>query len=304
MILVAGGSGRLGRRIVARLLERDLAVRVLSRHPGVADGSEVGAVTADVRDPVAVARALKGVRTVVSAITGFGPGGAGPAAVDHLGNRNLIRAAREAGVEHLILVSVCNAAAIHPMELYRAKHLAEQDLLASGLGWTIIRPTVLMETWAEVLGAPLRDTGRTRIFGRGDNPVNFVSAGDVAEVVAAAVTDPSLRGVILDVGGPENLTLRQVVSLLQEVTEKAGAVGHVPLFAMRTAAAVLSVVKPDLGRLVRAAIEMDTGEMSRAPTPGRTTFAEVARRELCGQGIGAGLRKTGEVETLPSAGSW
>jgi NADH dehydrogenase len=280
VILIAGGSGRLGRSIVGRLVDRDLSVRVLSRHPDSAAGPNVELVSADVRDPVALAHALGGVRTIVSAITGFGPGGAGPAAVDHLGNRNLIRAAREAGVGHFVLVSIHNAGVAHPMELYRAKERAERELRASGLEWSIFRPTVSMETWAEVVGAPIRDKGRARIFGRGDNPVNFVSAGDVADVIVDAVVDGEQRGATLDVGGPENLTLRQVVCLLQEAIGRTGPVGHVPLLALRAAAAVLGVVKPDLARLVEAAVEMDTADMSLAPAPGRTSFAEVARREL------------------------
>ena len=66
------------------------------------------------------------------------------------------------------------------------KYAAEQALQASGLSWTIIRPTAYMETWAKLIGEPLVKTGKTRIFGRGVNPINFVSASDVAQFVASA----------------------------------------------------------------------------------------------------------------------
>lgn len=62
------------------------------------------------------------------------------------------------------------AAPDHPMELYRAKYLAERELEASGLSWTIVRPTAYMETLAPVIGEPLLKKGRTRIFGKGENP--------------------------------------------------------------------------------------------------------------------------------------
>ena len=198
MILVAGGTGRLGTQVVELLLRRDLEVRVLSRDSSRASGLvRLGAevVEGDVGDLAAVRRAVEGVQTVVSAIHGFsGPRGISPATVDRDGNHNLVQAARDAGVEHVVLLSVEAAAPDHAMDLMRMKYAAEQDLKASGMTWTIIQPTAYMETWCEVLGRPLLKTGLTNVFGRGQNPVNFVAASDVARLVELAVVDPSLRG--------------------------------------------------------------------------------------------------------------
>ena len=66
------------------------------------------------------------------------------------------------------------------------------------------------------------------VFGRGDNPINFVSVDDVAAVVARAVTDLQLRDMVLEVGGPENLTFNQLAALLQSVCGLPGKVRHVP----------------------------------------------------------------------------
>lgn len=52
------------------------------------------------------------------------------------------------------------------------------------------------------------------MFGRGDNPVNFVSAADVAALTALTVTDPGLRGQVLELGGPDNLTFNQLAALV------------------------------------------------------------------------------------------
>lgn len=57
-----------------------------------------------------------------------------------------------------------------------------------------MRATAFMETWAELMGRALRGSGKILVFGRGDNPVNFVSATDVAALVELAATDPGLRG--------------------------------------------------------------------------------------------------------------
>ena len=207
MILVAGGSGVLGTRLHALLAARGLDVRILSRDPDKARshvGDRVQVVAGDVRNPTAVAHAVEGARTVVSAITGFGLArDVSPRSVDWEGNANLIRAAKAAGVEHFVLLSICQAAPDHPIELFRMKHRAEEELRASGLAWTIIRPTAYMETWLGILGAPLVESGSTRIFGRGANPINFVSADDVARFVDLAVADHAMRGATIEVGGPD-----------------------------------------------------------------------------------------------------
>jgi uncharacterized protein YbjT (DUF2867 family) len=66
--------------------------------------------------------------------------------VDRQGNSNLIQAARAGATEYFILVSIQEVAPDHPMELFRMKYLAEQEWKASGLAWTIIRPTAYIET--------------------------------------------------------------------------------------------------------------------------------------------------------------
>lgn len=100
MILVAGGSGRLGTLIVQRLRARDLDVRVLTRdrrRTAHLDGSRVEVIEGDVRDRGSLAAAMLGVGTVVSAIHGFGDiGQVSPASVDRDGNRHLIDAAAAA----------------------------------------------------------------------------------------------------------------------------------------------------------------------------------------------------------------
>ena len=123
---------------------------------------------------------------------------------------------------HVVLLSVEAAAPDHPMDLMRMKYAAEQDLKASGMTWTIIRPTAYMETWCDVLGRPLLQTGATNVFGRGQNPVNFVAVTDVARLVELAVVDAGLRGETIGAYGPENLTTGQFVDIFQSVTGGAG----------------------------------------------------------------------------------
>lgn len=279
MILVAGGTGRLGGELIPRLAARGLDVRVLTRDPGRArhlagDGVEV--VAGDLRDPASLAAAAEGVTTVVAAAHGFvGTGGVSPRRVDHEGNVNLLRAAEGAGVEHFVLVSVVGAAPDHPMELMRMKHRAEQAVRAGRPAWTIIRATGFMELWAAMIGGPLLEKGRTTVFGRGDNPINFVSVRDVAGVVELAVIDPALRGEVLEVGGPEDITLNQVVELFRVHAGAGGTAGHIPLPMMRALSVLTRPVRPGVARQIRAAVVMDTADMRWDAALARSRFPEV-----------------------------
>jgi uncharacterized protein YbjT (DUF2867 family) len=292
MILVAGGTGTLGTQVVKLLQQRGLEVRVLTRdRQRAAHLFDLGAdiVEGDVGDPAAVQLAVDKARSVVSAIHGFaGTRNASPASVDRDGNRNLIRAARKAGVEHFVLVSVQGASPDHPMDLMRMKYAAEEELKASGLAWTIIRPTAYMETWCEVLGRPLLEKGKTQVFGRGRNPINWVSAYDVAGFVELSIVDPGMRGQVIEVGGPENLTMTEFVDVFRSETASSGTVGNIPPAAMRLGAIVMSLMNPVMARQIKAGIVMDTrpqafdaSETRRLyPSTPITSLADVVRRDF------------------------
>lgn len=290
MILIAGGTSRLGTCVVPRLLTHGVGVRLLTRNPARAQllwNDDVEIVEGDVRDPASLERAMKGVGTVISAMHGFaGEGNVSPQNVDRDGNSNLIRMATGAGASHFILISISGASADHPMELFRMKYEAEMELQQSSLSWTIIRPTAFMELWASIIGEPLLKTGKTRVFGRGENPINFVSVEDVARFVELAVTNETMRGEIVEVGGPENLTMNGIVEAFERVSGKPGRVTHIPLPMMRVMARLVSPINPKLARQIGAGVVMDTSDMTfdasetarRYPAITPTQFEEVIRR--------------------------
>jgi len=265
MILVTGGSGHLGAELVQRLVERGTPVRVLTRDPDRARqrlGEAPEFVKGDARNLDTLAAALEGVDSVVSAMTGFGPRASGPKAVDYEGNRNLIRAAELAHVRRFVFVSMHGAAADHPMELLRMKHHAEELLRASPLDWVILRPNVFMELWVGIVGEPIVRQGKATVFGRGDNPINFNSAKDVARFAELALHEPSLSRTVLAVGGPENITLNQLVARIEQVTGRKAAVRHIPVPVMRLSSVVTRPFMPGLAGLIEAGIAFDTVDMT------------------------------------------
>jgi uncharacterized protein YbjT (DUF2867 family) len=283
MIVVAGGTGTLGTRLIPRLAAQGLAVRVLTRDPARAGhlaSRAVEVVHGDVRDPASIAAALSGADTVISAVHGFtGPRGISPSSVDQAGNAHLIDAAARIGAA-FVLVSVTGASPSHPVELFRAKHAAEEMLRASGLPWTIVRASAFMETWGTIMGRPLQTSGRIPVFGHGDNPINFVSATDVAALISHAVASPSLLSQALELGGPDNLTFNQVAVILQQAAGRRGTVRHIPRPALQVMASLTAIIKPALARQARAALAMDTLDMSFDPAPTRRAFPNLPYTDM------------------------
>ncbi len=259
MIAIAGGSGLLGQRVVTTLLGQGEHVRVLVRdldgaRSRVDQRAEV--VTADVRDAVAVNTAVQGASAVISAAHGLlGGRGAGPTEVDHLGNVRLSAAARAVGAD-VVLVSVAGASPDSPVELFRAKYLAEEAVRESGAAWSIVRSSAFLETWLQILTRTAGRSGHPLVFGRGEQPIPFVSADDVADVVSTAATNKRFRGQMLEIAG-EPLTMNELARALQTARNWPGTIRHLPRPLLRSLAVIAGPIKPGFARQNRTALAMD-----------------------------------------------
>jgi uncharacterized protein YbjT (DUF2867 family) len=277
-VLVAGGSGRLGTLVVQALATRGAAVRVLTRDPARAlhlAGDRVEVVAGDVREPKSLAAATEGVDVVVSAVQGFaGPGHGSPASVDRDGNIHLIDAARTNGAD-FVLMSVVGAAADSPFELFRMKFQAETYLATSGVSATVVRATAFTELWIELLRRTAGRANRPLVFGRGHNPINFVSVIDVADLVDRVVNDPSTRGQTLEIGGPQNVTLNELARDVAATLDHPGKPRHVPRAALHAMAATVGRLRPELGRQARAALAMDRTDLTFDNDASRLPYADL-----------------------------
>jgi uncharacterized protein YbjT (DUF2867 family) len=283
MIVVAGGTGRLGRRVVAGMTAAGLPVRVVARRPSAAaDLAELGVevVPGDVRDRAGIVAAVRGADVVVSAVQGFaGTGHVSPAGVDRDGNINLIDAARAAGAD-VVLMSVVGAAADSPMELFRMKSAAERYLQSAGVPATIVRATAFLELWLEILQRTAGRSQRPLVFGRGDALQNFVSVTDVAALVERVVTDLSVRGRTLEIGGPDDLTMNQLGLAVQLAAGRGGPIRHVPPGLMRLAAGPVGRINPAIGRQLRAALAMDSHNLPAPDGSARLRYPDLPETSL------------------------
>jgi uncharacterized protein YbjT (DUF2867 family) len=142
-ILVTGASGNLGRHVVPLLRDRGHELRLLSRRPG--QGAEY--VVGDTVGGTGLRSAVADVETIVHL--------AGSSKGDDVGTSNLAEAAREAGVAHLVMISVIGADTM-PIGYFRAKHRAEGALAASGVPYTVLRAAQFHDFVGGPFGALLK----------------------------------------------------------------------------------------------------------------------------------------------------
>lgn len=219
---------------------------------------------------------MRGVTTVVSAVQGFAgtdPGGA--TAVDLRGNENLLHAAVAAGAQRFVLISAVGAAPDSSLDLRRVKHQAELAAQHSRLETTVVRPTVYLETWLGILSEMIETRQAVTIFGRGTNPINFVSADDVAALVDHATRSPELAGATLEIGGPDNLTLNELARTLVARHGIPEKINHVPLPVLRAVATLARPFKPSVAALARFGIIMDATDMTLAEDTARARVSDL-----------------------------
>jgi len=282
VILVAGGTGLLGSRVVKVLTDAGEQVRVVTRDTRRASHLPAGVevVVGDLRRGPLDA-AVDGCDCVVSAVHGFaGPGRTSPAAVDRDGNCSLIGAAKRAGVDRFVLLSIVGASPDHPMSLHRAKYAAEQELRASGLTAAIVRSTSFLETWIEIIGAKVDDGGPALVLGPGRNPINFVSVDDVAAFVRLAVQADQRIGADVSVGGPQNLGFIEIAAHLLARKRRTDRPKQVPLTALKIMSVIARPLRPGLARQAGAAVVMNTTDMTFDALPTRNRFPDIPATTL------------------------
>ena len=208
-VLLAGASGTIGSAVAAQLAAEGHAVTALPR--------------AALADPAALAAVMAGVQpeVVISCIASRSGAPKDAEAVDYRANRVLLEAAKASGAGQFILLSaICVQKPL--LAFQHAKLKFEAELAASGIGYTIIRPTAFFKSLSGQVkrvkaGKPFL------IFGDGQlTRCKPISDGDLARFIVAAIDDPGALGKILPIGGPgPAISLREQGELLFRIAGKA-----------------------------------------------------------------------------------
>jgi uncharacterized protein YbjT (DUF2867 family) len=241
MVLIVGATGSVGgeadRLLAAKGIEVQGLCRATSDPAKVAGLEKVGVkiVKGDLRDPASLAAACRGADAVITTVSSM------PVSwqkdntiqdVDRKGQIALIDAARKAGVRRLVYVSFPHDSA-NTFPLGEAKIAVESHLKSGGLEYAVLQASYFMEKWLSPMIGFDYGSGKATVFGEGKNKISYVSERDVARTAVEAVSSPKAKNAVLPVGGPEQLTLLQVIAIFEKRSGSSWHVDHVPVEALR-----------------------------------------------------------------------
>ena len=149
-----------------------------------------------------------------------------------------------------------------------------------------------MELWAQLIGSAYPGAGQDHHFGRGNNPINFVSVQDVARFVSIALDDPHARNKVIEVGGPENLTMNQLAEIFERASGRQAKKRHIPLPMMRVMSILMRPLNPAMSRLIRNGIYMDTANLrfDAADTASAFGIQLISLEEIAGRATTNGVQ--------------
>jgi uncharacterized protein YbjT (DUF2867 family) len=229
LVTIFGGSGFLGRNVVRALCKRDYRIRIAVRRPELAyhlqPAGKVGqihAVQANVRHPASVQTAMRGSSVVVNLIGILTEsGGQTFDAVQFRGAETVAKAAEAAGAR-MVHVSAIGADDNSPSRYARAKAAGEKAVLAAVPSATILRPSLMFGPEDQFTNrfAALAQMSPVLPLVGGDTRMQPAYVGDVADAVADAVDGKTRPGATYELGGPEVLTMREIMQLIFRMTDR------------------------------------------------------------------------------------
>jgi uncharacterized protein YbjT (DUF2867 family) len=254
MILVTGGTGFVGSAIVKELLRRGEKVAVLGRDADKIHkrlGTDVEARPGDVRDPATLGSAMQGVDIVINAVQFPGSPienrrkGYTFEEIDLKGTRHQVDAAKAAGVKRFVYVSGVGASKDAEKHWFRYKWEAEDYVQQSGLEWVVLRPTWVYGPEDVSLNRFLGFASKlpfVPMFGNGKQDMQPVFIDDVARAAVDCALKPEAANLVLEIGGPEVMSMNDVVSAALAVQGKKRRLLHQPVFVGKTIGTLSSIL--------------------------------------------------------------
>lgn len=240
-VTVFGGTGYLGRRIVAQLQAMGIEVRVAVRHPDrVPAAVGIEPVRADVRDGAAVAAAVAGASAVINAISLYHQHGDATFRSVHVEGAGRVAAeAARAGAGRLVHLSGIGADPRSRSPYARSRGLGEAAVRAAFEHAALFRPSALFGPDDALLGTLMRLVGRAPaipLFGTGQTRLQPVFVGDVAMAATLVVRGQGPPAPVYELGGPEILTYRALLERVMQATGRRRPLVPVPFAVWRALA--------------------------------------------------------------------
>jgi uncharacterized protein YbjT (DUF2867 family) len=259
LVTVFGGSGFVGGQVVRALAKAGHRVRVAVRNPNLAyrmrmlgDVGQIEVVQANVRNVPSVARAVDGAEAVVNLVGVLWESGRQKFQTLHvMGARTIAEQARAAGVTRLVQVSALGADLDSSSRYLRTKAEGEAAVRSAFPGAVVIRPSVVFgaeDKFFNKFGQMAALFPALPLIGGGETKFQPVYVGDVAAVVAKAVSSPAAEGLTYELGGPAVYSFKALMELILRETGRNRVLAPIPFFAAGLIGKVgdLSPISPPL----------------------------------------------------------
>lgn len=243
-VLIAGGTGFIGRALCEAVDERGHDVTAMARTPDASVLPEgVDVVTGDVTDPATLEGTLDGYEVVINLVD-LSPLFKPPRSTSHeevqvKGTRNLLAEAEHAGVERYVQMSNIGADPEAPTDQLRSKGISEGLVQESDLDWTIFRASVVFGEgdeftfFSRYVSFPpfvnrLMWPYLTGLPGGGKSKFQPIWREDLVAMIAESLDSDEHVGKVYELGGPEVFTLAEIVRLVHRAEGKPARLFPVP----------------------------------------------------------------------------
>jgi len=285
-IVVTGGTGHVGRELVAQLAGSGAAVRTVTRRPGaVAFPAGVEVVKGDFDDRASLIAAFRDAEGLF--LMSAQPIGSAQHPTHDLG---AVEAAIAAGVTRVVKLSVLDGGATEdPIGIWHRE--AEAAVTGSGLDWTLLRPGRFMSN--ALAWAPLIARGDMVTIPFAFRPTAPIDPADIAAVAAAALTQDSHHRVAYPLSGPEVLTPADELRILAGILHRELRLLEPPIETTRSGMIAAGMAEPVVDAIVARALAGQDGAealptveqvLGRQPA----TFAQWARNHAAAFGLESG----------------
>lgn len=240
VVTIFGGTGFIGRRLVARLLEAGATVKVAARDPksvtapAAKSAGSLEAIRASIGDDAAVAAAVAGSTAVVNLVGILYERGEQTFAGVHVdGARRIAAAAKAAGVRRLVHTSALGASASSPSQYARTKAAGEAAVREAFPEASIIRPSIVFgpeDDFFNRFATMAKISPALPLIGGGTTRFQPVYVDDVAAAIVALLEEGHEPGQTYELGGPEAYSFKQLLEMMLRLKKMTRALVPVPFF--------------------------------------------------------------------------
>jgi len=280
-ILVIGGTGYMGGKVINELLSRNVRVSAMVREDSDAIGMEVRGVKiirGDMTISETILPALENVDAVISTAIGYSRRKKGDnlKTVDDQGNRNLVDALRKSAVRRFVFTSILTADKARKVPHFWQKKLIEDYMDQQGIHYIALRPGAFLDQnpQQDQFAKGLRQ-GKLNVLGKSSIKWTYILTDDLARYLALAALDDTIPEGKIDIGMAEPMNANMLAKYATEYSGNPVKINTVPWFIMGPAFSVMGLFMPFLGDVKKMFEYFHTGLYVADTTLQKKYFGEV-----------------------------